>query len=104
MLTTEEKDFIEYWERNRLKQKRLVKQFLIGLPLGVLFAILIFVNFLSGWYKRADMIIRSQGSLILVVLVAIILIVIFVSIFSVRHKWDINEQRYRELLSKKNDT
>ena len=103
MLTTEEKDFIEYWERNRLKQKRLVKQFLIGLPLGVLFAILIFVNLLSGWYKRADMIIRSQGSLILVVLVAIILIVIFVSIFSVRHKWDINEQRYRELLSKKND-
>jgi hypothetical protein len=36
-------------------------------------------------------------------LVAVILIVIFVSIFSVRHKWDINEQRYRELLSKKDD-
>jgi uncharacterized membrane protein len=104
MLTTEEKDFIEYWERNRVKQKRLVKQFLIGLPLGVLFATLIFVNFLSGWYKRADMIINSQGSLILVVLVAVILIVIFVSIFSVRHKWDINEQRYRELLSKKDDS
>jgi uncharacterized membrane protein len=103
MLTTEEKDFIEYWERNRVKQKRLVKQFLIGLPVGVLFATLIFVNFLSGWYKRADMIINSQGSLILVVLVAVILIVIFVSIFSVRHKWDINEQRYRELLSKKDD-
>ena len=104
MLTTEEKNFIAYWEHNRLKQKRVLKQFLIGLPFGVLFATLIFVNFLSGWYKRADMIINSQGSLILVVLLAIILIVIFVSIFSVRHRWDMNEQRYRELLSKEDNS
>ncbi len=104
MLTSEEIKFIEYWEVNRIKQKRVVKQLIIGLPLGVLFAAMIFINFFSGWYKRADMIINSQSSVIPVILVALILIVIFVSVFSVRHKWDINEQRYRELLSKKNDS
>jgi uncharacterized membrane protein len=103
MLTSEEIKFIEYWEQNRLKQKRLVKQLFIGLPLGVLFAALIFINLFSGWNKRAEMIINTESSLIPVVLVAIILIVIFISVFSVRHKWDINEQRYRELLSKKDD-
>ena len=103
MLTSEEIKFIEYWELNRSKQKRLVKQLFIGLPLGVLFAAMIFINFFSGWYKRADMIINSQSSVIPVILVAIVLIVIFVSVFSVRHRWDINEQRYRELLSKKTD-
>ena len=103
MLTSEEIKFIEYWEQNRVKQKRLVKQLIIGLPLGVLFAAMIFINFFSGWYKRADMIINTQPSVIPVLLIAIILIVIFISVFSVRHKWDINEQRYRELLSKKND-
>jgi L-cystine uptake protein TcyP (sodium:dicarboxylate symporter family) len=104
MLTSEENKFIEYWEQNRVKQKRLVKQLFIGLPLGVLFGAMIFINFFSGWYKRAEMIINTESSIIPVVLVAIILIVIFISVFSVRHKWDINEQRYRELLSKKDDT
>lgn len=74
---------------------------MIGLPMGVLFGALIFINFFSGWYRRADMVINSQGSLIPVLLVAILSIVVFVAIFSVRHKWEMNEQRYRELLSKK---
>jgi len=51
MLTSEEKKFIEYWEQNRMKQKRVVKQLFIGLPLGVLFAAMIFINFFSGWYN-----------------------------------------------------
>lgn len=43
---------------------------------------------------------QHQSSLLLVLLVAVLLIVVFIVIFSVRHKWDINEQRYRELLSR----
>jgi hypothetical protein len=40
-----------------------------------------------------------------VLLVAILLIVVFVSVFSVRHRWDLHEQRYRELKAReqKND-
>ncbi|HYM92540.1 MAG TPA: hypothetical protein VET23_00220 [Chitinophagaceae bacterium] len=101
MLTEQEKDFMEYWEQNRLRRKRIITQLALGLPLGVGFTILIFINFFSGWYQRAGMMLNTDPSLFPVLLVAALLIVIFVAIFSVRHKWDINEQRYRELLAKK---
>ncbi|MCW3116487.1 MAG: hypothetical protein JWM28_569, partial [Chitinophagaceae bacterium] len=46
------------------------------------------------------MVANADPSLILVLLIALVLIVVFISIFTVRHRWDINEQRYRELLAK----
>ncbi len=105
MLTKEESDFIVYWEQNRLIKKKVLRQLYVGLPLAVVMVIAIFVNFFSGWYKRAEMVMkREQSSLILVLMIAAILIVIFVVIFSARHRWDINEQRYRELLSRKDHT
>ena len=101
MLTKEEESFIEYWEKNRISKKRVFRQLSVGLPLGVFLAAAIFINFFSGWYKRADMMLHSQSSLVLVLLVAALLIVIFVTVFSVRHKWEMNEQYYNELLSRK---
>ena len=101
MLTPDEEKFIEYWEANRLSRKKVLKQLYVGLPFASLLVIAIVVNFLSGWYKRADMEIRSNSSLILVVVIAGIAIVVFTTVFSVRHKWEMNEQIYRELLAKK---
>lgn len=101
MLTEEENRFIEYWETNRLQKKRVLKHLYVGLPLSSVLVIAIFINFYSGWYKRADMQIRANSSLLLVLVIAAILIVVFTTVFSVRHKWDINEQYYRELLAKK---
>jgi hypothetical protein len=108
MLTEEEMGFIEYWEANRLKRKRFFKQLAIGLPIGVLLVISIFVSFFSGWHRQADIELRSQSqsqpdysTIILVLVIAALLIVVFTSVFSARHKWDMNEQRYRELLAKK---
>jgi uncharacterized BrkB/YihY/UPF0761 family membrane protein len=108
MLTEEETRFIEYWESNRLRRKRFFKQLSIGLPLGVLLVIAIFVSFLSGWHRQADIELRSQSqsqpdysSVILVLVIAALLIVVFTAVFSARHKWDMCEQRYRELLAKK---
>ena len=101
MLTPDEEKFIEYWEANRLSRKKLLKQLYVGLPFAALLVIAILVNFLSGWYKRADMEIRSNSSLILVVVIAGIGIVVFTTVFSVRHKWEMNEQFYRELMAKK---
>jgi len=103
MLTEDEKRFIEYWSANRTKQQKFYKQLAIGLPTGVLFAVAIFINFASGWDKRAAMEFNaspSAKSLILVLLLAVILIVIFVSVFSVKVKWEKNEQRYKELLAR----
>jgi membrane protein YdbS with pleckstrin-like domain len=101
MLTPDEEKFIEYWETNRVSRKKVLKQLYVGLPFASLLVIAIIVNFLSGWYKRADMEIRSNSSLILVVVIAGIAIVVFTTVFSVRHKWEMNEQLYRELLAKK---
>lgn len=101
MLTEDEKRFVAYWENNRSGRKKLLKQLMIGLPLAVVLVIAIFVNFFSGWYKRAEMVLRSHTSLILVVVVAALLIAVFVAIFSAKHQWDQNEQRYREFLAKK---
>ncbi len=104
MLTNEEMQFISYWEKNRNKKKKFWKQLAIGLPVGVLFAAAIFINMVSGWYKRATMVFNSDaslGSLVMVLIIAVLLIVIFVSVFSEKVKWERNEQNYLELLNKK---
>ena len=97
MLTHDEKKFIDYWEHNRLRKKKVLRQLSVGLPLAVLFVVAIFINFISGWDKRAQMIINTDPSIIIVLIIACLLIVIFIVIFSARHRWDLNEQRYKEL-------
>jgi hypothetical protein len=102
MFSKEEQDFIKYWEENRNKQK-VFKQIAIGLPFGVLFAVAMFLNFVSGWDKRVESLTKtypSFKSLILVLIIALLAIVVFISVFSVRVKWEKHEQKYRELLSR----
>ena len=100
MLTKEEQKYLAYWSVQREHKKRFLSKLSVGFPLGVLVVGLLLLNFLSGWYKKADILIRSNSSLIIVVLVAAIAIVAFITIFSARHKWDQNEQHYLELLQK----
>ncbi len=102
MLTDEEKKFLDYWELNRKKRKSILNGLAFGLPLGLLITITLVLNIATGWHKRATMILNTNASQVLVLLIAIIGIVVFISIFSVKHRWDMNEQRYRELLSKQN--
>src|SRR5580692_5764340 len=101
MLTPEENAFIQYWEQNRVRQKKIFRQFLIGIPVGLLFVIPIAINFASGWYKRADMEANSGEFNPIVLLIALLLIVAFTAIFYRQHKWDQYEQRYRELLARR---
>jgi hypothetical protein len=101
MLTKEDNAFIEYWEKNRLRRKKTVRQFLLGIPIGLLFVIPIVINLSSGWYKRADMEANSGDFDPRVLFVALLLIVGFTSIFWQRHQWDQYEQRYRELLARR---
>ncbi|HVM90140.1 MAG TPA: hypothetical protein VMT76_18270 [Puia sp.] len=101
MLTPEEKNFIDYWERNRDKQKKAFRQFLIGIPIGLIFVIPICINFFAGWYKRADMVMNTGEFNPLVLIIAILVITAFIAIFSKRHQWEMHDQKYRELLSKR---
>lgn len=102
-MTQEEEKFIVYWQKQRLRKKQFLRNFSIGLPLGVLIAVALLVNFLSGWYRRADMELHADSSVIIVVLIAVVSIVVFITIFSARHKWEQNEQLYQELLKKQEE-
>lgn len=103
VLTPEEEKFIEYWEHNRLKKRKITKQLSIGLPIGVLVVAGIFASVFARWDKHADVQMREEmqytggPTLILVFIIAALLIVAFFVIFSARHNWDLNEQRFKEL-------
>ena len=102
MLTEREKQFMEYWRQNRDKEKKVFRQLLVGLPLGLLFVVPIIINFSSGWYKRADMWARghTEENSASVLIIAALIILVFVAIFSKRHRWEMNEQDYLELEAK----
>ena len=103
MLTGQEEAFIRYWEENRSRQKKVFRQFLVGIPVGLAFAIPILINLLSGWDIKALQETSSafKRSQVMVLMVALLLIIGFVAIFYQKYKWDQYEQRYRELLAKK---
>jgi hypothetical protein len=98
MITEDEKLFLQYWEANRLRQRKIMKQLLIGLPIGMLFGLPVIFMLFSGrfWYKRADMEANTHLNP-LVLVIAVILIIVFVAIFYKRHQWDMKEQQYLEI-------
>ncbi len=99
MLSTEEEKFLKYWEQNRNKERKVRNQILIGLPIGLLFGLPVLLNLFIDWNEQVRVVTRGQFN---VLLFAVLIIVSFISIFSVRHKWDLKEQYYKELLFKKN--
>ena len=103
MLTGQEEAFIRYWEENRSRQKKVFRQFLVGIPVGLAFAIPILINLLSGWDIKAlqETSVAFKKSQVMVLMVALLLIIGFVAIFYQKYRWDQYEQRYREILAKK---
>lgn len=100
MLTEKETAFLKYWEANRERQKKFMYQLLVGLPVGLLLGALITFNFYSGWYKRATMIANSQFNPV-VLIVAVLIIAVFVAVFSKKFQWEQSQQKYQELVAKK---
>ncbi len=100
MLTDKENSFIEYWEKAKHRQKRLLYQLAVGLPVGLLFGLFIIMNFYSGWYKRADMVSNSRFNPV-VLYVAAVIIAVFFAIFSKKFQYDQLEQKYKELMAKR---
>jgi hypothetical protein len=99
MLTKEEQQFLDYWAVQRTKKRRFA--FNVGFPLGVLMVFGIFISIVTGWHKQAAMALRSDSSTILVIVLAGVAIVVFMSVFAARYQQEQHEQRYKELLVKK---
>lgn len=100
MLSTEEENFLIFWESHRDKEKKWLRQLIIGLPVGLLIGAAIVFSLISGWYTRADMVANSEMNPY-VFLFAIFAISCFTAIFYKRSKWEQNEQKYQELIIKK---
>lgn len=100
MLTPDEENFIKYWEQSKKNPTGLFGQFRFGFIIGSVIGIGILLSLATGWYSRANMVANSQFSP-LVLIIAVIIIAVFCSFFNMNHRRDINEQRYKELMYKK---
>jgi MFS superfamily sulfate permease-like transporter len=99
MLSKEEQQFLDYWSVERTRKRRAGAT--LGFRLSVLVVFGIFLSIVTGWHKEAMTVLRSDPSTILVIVLAAIAIVVFITIFSSRYQWEQREQRYKELLVKK---
>lgn len=105
MLTPEEEVFVKYWSQNRTSKRKVLRHLYAGLPMAMVLVVAIFANLLSGWYGRAQMVFfRENSSLIIILLIASLGIIVFMVIFSARHRWEQNELKYHELLEKQKKT
>ena len=98
MLTEDEKQFLEYWEKNSDIEKKPLRQILLSAPLGLVFAlpILVLVIF-HGWYKNMIYISDSQ---VIIIIITVLGIAVFFAAMRGRFRWENNEQLYKELKSK----
>ena len=101
MLSSEEQVFLAYWEKNREQQRTSRKPFFIGLSGGFALGISLLLALSTGWYPRANMEANSKLSSV-VLLLAIMLISFFMAFFYRKFRWEMQEQRYLELLARKN--
>ena len=100
MLSEENESFLVYWSENREKQRTSLRPFVIGLSGGLAIGISILLVLESGWYERANMVANSRLSSV-VLLVAILVISIFMAFFYRKFRWEMQEQRYLEMLADK---
>ena len=99
MLTNQEKDFIDFWAKNRIAQKTSIRPFLIGLSAGLLFGLVVVAVLYSGWYTRANMQANSKLNGF-VFFAGILLVSLFMAYLYRSFSWENREQQYKELLAK----
>lgn len=100
MLSKENEAFLVYWSDNREKQRTSFRPFFIGLSGGFAIGISILLVLESGWYERANMVANSRLSSV-VLLVAILIISVFMAFFYRKFRWEMQEQRYLEMMAHK---
>ena len=95
MLTNDERLFCEYWEKNRDKEKKFMRQLATGIRIGLIFAlpVLLAVIF-HDWYKNMIYISQSQ---LMVIMLGVLFVTLFFAVFRNKFKWENNEQLYKEL-------
>lgn len=95
MITKNEKEFMNWWEENREKERKISHKLLYGSPWGLIFALPVLLALIfHDWYKT--MIPISRGQVILVS-ITVLAIALFYALFKMQVKWEQNDQHYKEL-------
>jgi uncharacterized membrane protein YbjE (DUF340 family) len=107
MLTEKENEFINWWELHGRHQKKSIRQWLTASPVAIGTSVSIILLVVAaryfGWFHRANMRLNSEASSIVVVIIfALVGFILFSSYFTSKHRQDINEQYYRELIARRN--
>ena len=105
MISEKDIAFLQYWEQVREKENTFTSKISGGLPMAFLFALPIILSvivvrlFAPNWYTKISA--TSPGSFI-TILLATSIIIVFYGYFRMQYKWEMNEQLYNEIKSKKN--
>jgi hypothetical protein len=100
MLSEENEAFLTFWTKNRDKEKTSIRPLVIGLSGGLAIGAGVILALETGWYERANMVANSRLSSF-ILLAAILLISVFMGVIYRKFRWEMQEQRYMELLSAK---
>lgn len=92
--------FFAFWQNNSEKEKSSRKAFILGLSSGFAIGGAVIAVIVSGWYQRATMVANSKMSAF-VLFMAILCISVFIAFMYRRFKWEMNDQRFQEILAKK---
>lgn len=104
MLNDEEEKYVAYWAQNREKESTNAYKFITGLPRATLMALpillLLFIVriFIPDWYAKLA---SAAGNSIVFIVIAVLILIIFTAWLRMHFLWEQKEQRYRELLYKK---
>ncbi len=103
MLNSNDEAFLLYWAKNREQERTSIRPFLVGLSAGFALGVCLILSLYTGWYERANMQANSRMSS-LVFLAAIMGVSFFMAFLYRKFRWEMQEQRYMELLARKNKT
>lgn len=100
ILRNDEIKFLSYWEEERKKKKSKSDFVFLGIRNASILVSLIFISFLTGWYKRIPLL---NAGLLTSMMIGIFLVMVFITVFTVYFNIERNEQRYWELKNKIKD-
>jgi hypothetical protein len=97
-LLNNDRDFIQWWEKNRDAEKKWDKSLRKGIGMGFMlsFPIVLAVLF-RGWYKRMPFV---SGTQLFLIIAGCLLVSVFYALLKGRMKWEESETRYQQLIKK----
>ncbi len=104
MISEKDNAFLIYWEKVRDNENTVTSKISRGLPMAFLFTLPIILSviavrlFAPEWYMKMSA--TSPGAFI-TILFAMLIIIVFYAYFRMQFKWEMNEQLYTEIKSKK---